>query len=134
MKTVHFFKHLLAGLVIIAALGLIVMWLWNALIPGIFGWASINYWQAIGLLALSRILWGGRGWHKRHAFRRHGCENPVREKWMKMSPEDRKEFIQKFRNRRESMGEDWSRHSRFREWNDFFEGPDSTSFSEKGNE
>lgn len=36
--------------------GLIVMWLWNWLMPDIFGLPEINYWKAWGLLLLSCIL------------------------------------------------------------------------------
>src|SRR3954465_5721657 len=37
--------------------------LWNWLLPPLFGWRQITFWQAIGLLALSRILFGGLGMH-----------------------------------------------------------------------
>lgn len=42
-------------------MGYLVMWLWNAILPDVLGVRSINYWQAIGILALSRILFGGFG-------------------------------------------------------------------------
>jgi hypothetical protein len=35
------------------------MWLWNWLLPGLFGIAVIGYWQAFGLVILARILFGG---------------------------------------------------------------------------
>ena len=35
--------------------------LWNWLLPAIFGFPRITFWQALGLLALSRILFGGFG-------------------------------------------------------------------------
>lgn len=41
--------------------GYLVMWLWNNLIPDIFGLGEINYWQAIGLFILAKILCGGFG-------------------------------------------------------------------------
>jgi len=43
--------------------GLVVQWLWNWLLPDIFGLRQITFWQALGLLALCRILFGsfGRG-------------------------------------------------------------------------
>ena len=72
-----------------------VMLLWNALIPNIFGLGIISFWQALGLLVLSRLLFGGFG---------HGCgrgfggmqhKNAMREKWMSMTPEQQKEFISK---------------------------------------
>ena len=48
------------ALVLLAAAGFsaIMMFLWNALLPDIFGMASINFWQACGLLVLARILFG----------------------------------------------------------------------------
>jgi hypothetical protein len=41
--------------------GLVVQWLWNWLLPDIFGLPQITFWQALGLLALCRILFGGFG-------------------------------------------------------------------------
>ena len=51
--------------------GFIVMHLWNWLLPELFGWPQIGFWQALGLLALCRILFGG-GFHgsRRSYFRR----------------------------------------------------------------
>ncbi len=71
-----------------------LMLLWNWLMPTIFGVAAINFWQALGLLMLSRLLFGGMGrmGHK-HGHRHHG--NMMREKWMKMTPEQRAEFVKK---------------------------------------
>lgn len=41
--------------------GFIIMWLWNWLMPEIFGLTTITYWQAIGLFILSKIIFGGFG-------------------------------------------------------------------------
>jgi hypothetical protein len=63
--------------------------------PPIFGLSAINLWQALGLLLLSRILFGGM-------IGRHGCRcshynHRIRKKFMRMSNEERREFIkQKF--------------------------------------
>lgn len=50
----------LTGLFFLAILVVIfcypTMWLWNWLMPDIFGLKTINEWQALGLLALSSIL------------------------------------------------------------------------------
>ena len=43
----------------VALFGLIVQHLWNWLIPAIVGWHAIDFWQAIGILLLSKILFGG---------------------------------------------------------------------------
>lgn len=49
--------------------GYITMMLWNWLLPEIFGLRAINFWQALGLLLLSKILFGGfkgKGWGSSH--------------------------------------------------------------------
>jgi hypothetical protein len=94
MKTVHILGHVLFGLVVAAGFIAAVMLLWNWLMPEIFGWMVINFWQALGLLALARILFGGLGykhWLKKH----HRHSNFIHEKWMKMTDEERKEFMKK---------------------------------------
>ena len=76
--------------------GELVMHLWNWLLPALFGWRQITFWQAVGLLALCRILFGGvgaRGSHRPH-FRRR-----MRERWEKMTPEEREKFRESFRGR-----------------------------------
>jgi len=49
------------GIGLLALLGLVVMLLWNWLMPDIFGLKTLNYWQAWGLLILSTILFKGLG-------------------------------------------------------------------------
>ena len=85
-------------LAVAAGLSAVVMLLWNWLMPVLFELGVINFWQALGLLALSRMLFGGFG--SGHGFKRHKHHvgHHIREKWMKMTPEQRKEFV---KNRRE---------------------------------
>jgi hypothetical protein len=85
---VRFFGKALLALVAIAVLGWIVMALWNWVIPAVFvDGRAIDYLHALGLLVLSRILFGGfrgrGGWHGRGAWRR----------WERMSPEERENFL-----------------------------------------
>src|SRR5580698_2596078 len=56
-----FFVGPLAIALFIAIGGEVVMQLWNWLGPALFGWRQINFWQALGLLVLCRILFGGWG-------------------------------------------------------------------------
>ena len=89
-------------LVIAAAFSAIVMLLWNWLMPAIFGLTAINFWQALGLFALTRILFSSfRVFEKArmmHTRMHHdACGNPIHKKWMTMSAEQRKEFIEKRR-------------------------------------
>jgi hypothetical protein len=93
MRALHFIWHLTLGLTIIAGIGAIVMLLWNGLMPGIFGLTGINFWQALGLFALSRVLFGGFGGGRIFDAHRRFHKNHIREKWIKMTPEERKEFI-----------------------------------------
>jgi len=90
----HGFRRLwiIAPLAILAMVGFIflVMFLWNWLVPALFTGPTINFWQALGLLILSRILFGswqggqrepGRHWRAR-----------VIERWEQMTPEEREKF------------------------------------------
>ena len=92
MKTTHF-GFILMLLLAISGFSAIVMLLWNAILPSIFGIATINYWQALGLLVLSRILFGGIGSGIIGHIHRH--HNPIHDKWRKMTPDQRREFIAK---------------------------------------
>jgi hypothetical protein len=106
----------------LAVYGLGVMLLWNALLPGIFGLPALNYLQAAGLLLLSRILFGGFGpgrfmthvsQGRDERLLRHG--NPLREKWMNMTEEERKAFIAKEKDFMYF-------HRGFSRFHDFFDG------------
>jgi len=80
--------------------GELVMHLWNWLLPSLFGWRQITFWQAFGLLALCRILFGGWGGHHgpRSNMRRR-IDQRMDERWEKMSPEEREKYRQSWRSR-----------------------------------
>lgn len=65
--------------------GFVVAWLWNALMPGIFGLGKIGYWQAVGLLILAKIFFGGTSQHgpkshiDKHHHRQTVCSDASRE-------------------------------------------------------
>ena len=63
-------RFILFAIVAALALGFIVMHLWNWLMPPVFGLRIIGFWQALGLLLLSKILFGGFPWRTlgRHAL------------------------------------------------------------------
>jgi hypothetical protein len=87
---------LLGILLFIAIGGGVVMQLWNWLLPSLFGWRQITFWQAIGLLALCRILFGGLG---RHGSGRSHLRRRMRERWEHMTPEERERFGQRMGER-----------------------------------
>ncbi len=73
----------------VALLGLIVMSLWNAVLPAVTGFHAISFMQALALLVLSRILFGGlRGrWYGGRHWRAR-----MQERWQQMTPEERERF------------------------------------------
>ena len=73
--------------------GTIVQLLWNWLTPAIFGWHTITFWQAFGLLLLARILFGGLGMHGGAGS---NMRRRMRERWEHMSPEERERSRQAF--------------------------------------
>ena len=91
-------KLMMFLLFIIAAIAFsaVVMLLWNAILPEVIGVKSISFLQAVGILLLSKILFGG--------FRGGGAAR--RQKWMTMqqkmtamTPEEREKFKSEWRNR-----------------------------------
>ena len=65
--------------------GTLVRLLWNWLLPPLFGFPELTFWQALGMLALCRILFGGLG--------RLGNDQS------KHTPEERERFRQGMRRR-----------------------------------
>ncbi len=84
---VHGLKVLLVVLAAATALSFIVMGLWNWLVPPIIGWKAIDFWQALGLLVLSRILFGFRGGFGGHW--RGRWRERMGQRWAQMTPEER---------------------------------------------
>ncbi len=57
--------------IIIAFVTVVMMLLWNWLIPAIFNGPAITFWQALGLLLLSKILFTGFGRNFDHHHPHH---------------------------------------------------------------
>jgi hypothetical protein len=97
----------LAGMALFIFLGgEVVKLLWNWLLPSLFGWRALTFWEALGLLALCRILFGGFGFrggsHSRSSMRRRMADrmaDRVAERWEEMTPEERERFRQRVRER-----------------------------------
>lgn len=93
---------MIAMLVVVIAFGFIMatMYLWNWLIPSLFSGPVINFWQTAGLLALSKILFGGFGkGHCRHRSSPGPWKFYWKEKWGNMSEEERERLKQKMRDK-----------------------------------
>jgi hypothetical protein len=76
-------------LIVVAGFGNAVLHLWNWLMPSIFGLPVLTFWQAVGLLGLSWILFGGwRGFPGRSRPWGRG----MRDRWEQMTPAQREDF------------------------------------------
>jgi chromate transport protein ChrA len=96
-RIVRGLKIALIAVIAVAVFSFVVMSLWNWLTPALFGWHHITFWQALGLLLLSKILFGGfRGRPGMHWRRR------MFERWEQMTPEEREKF-------RQGLHEGWGR-------------------------
>ena len=94
-------KFALFAVLFVALFGTVVMRLWNWLAPALFGGHLITFWQAVGILILSKILFGGfrgrPGWHP--YWRRR-----MMERWDQMTPEEREKFRQGMRGQCGTFG------------------------------
>jgi len=73
--------------IVLGAAAYVVMSLWNLVLPAVAGLHAITFVQALGLLVLSRLLFGG--------FRRHGAwhwRQRMRARWEHMTPEQREQL------------------------------------------
>lgn len=80
-------KFVIFVLLAATVLSFLVMALWNWLMPALFGLHTLSFWQALGLLILSKILF--RGWAP--AFGLH-WRHRMRDRWEQMTPEEREKF------------------------------------------
>jgi hypothetical protein len=93
-------KMVLFGVIATALLGLVVMFLWNALVPELFKGPMLTFWQAIGLLLLSHLLLRGWGpWRRGNGWRRERWRRRFEEKLAAMTPEEREKFKEEWRRR-----------------------------------
>ena len=87
---------ILGMLALVALGGEIVLQLWNWLLPPLFGLRQITFWQALGILVLCRILFGGLGGPGSY---RRGFRRRMAERWEQMTPAERERFRQGMRGR-----------------------------------
>ncbi len=94
-------KFLLIAVIAVPLVGAITMLLWNWLMPAIFGLHAIDFLQALGLLLLSKLLFGG--FHGGHGRRCGGSrwDRHMMHHWESMTPEERQKMIDKLRTHRE---------------------------------
>ena len=93
-------KFMFFALLFVTVFSFIVMRLWNWLTPPLFGWHVITFWQALGILILSKILFGGfRGGFRGGPLRGWYWRRRMMERWDQMTPEEREKFRETMRGR-----------------------------------
>ena len=88
-------------------LGFVVMGLWNTILPAVIGVKVITFTQALGILLLSKILFGG--FHGGFRGRREQWRMKMQEKMGNMTPEEKEKFKSEWKNR---CGGRWTIHGR----------------------
>jgi hypothetical protein len=92
-------KFLFLFALAIPLVGAVTMLLWNALMPAIFHLPEINLLQALGILLLSKLLFGGFHGGGRRRCGRGPWDRRMLERWEGMTPEERQKFISQMRER-----------------------------------
>jgi hypothetical protein len=77
--------------------GWIVMLLWNAILVPVLQVGALSFWQATGLLVLTRILFGSMG--GRGCKGRGGSSAGFKQKWMHMSDDEKIKFREEWKRR-----------------------------------
>lgn len=69
----------------------VVMWLWNWLMPTIFGLTTLTFWQTAGIIILSKLLLGGCnfGDHKKKSSKKHKDDNACKTEFNKWKHYDK---------------------------------------------
>ena len=83
--------------------GGVVMLLWNGILPAVLGVKTITFCQALGILVLSKILFGGFKGGCHHKFHKHAHD--WHGNWRHLSPEEKEKMKAEWKDRYESTCE-----------------------------
>jgi len=114
-KVIKIVGVVILGIITVAVLaivfGVFVKWLWNALMPAVFGLPEIGYWQAVGLVVLTHIFFGSD--HAPHRYERSG-----RTRKKKVAPAGETEKISFQKEMEQDYAEFWREEGRdaFKSW------------------
>lgn len=98
-RRIRFFIPLVM-LMALSGLSYAVFWLWNTVLVAVVSVRPVTFWQAVGLLALSRILFGSFKFGPASGrFRGGEGTQPWRSKWRQMTDEDRVKFRSEWKRR-----------------------------------
>jgi hypothetical protein len=94
-------KFVVFGVLMVVLLGSVTQFLWNFIMPEIFGLPVINFWQGLAMFVLAKLIFGfgGGGRNKWRHYRGHQWRREWAEKYSKLSPEERERFKQKLKDK-----------------------------------
>ena len=90
------------GATIVALFGYVTMLLWNNVLAEVTPIKPINFWQSLGLLLLSKILFGG--FNKGFANKGNRWSSELKAKWHIMSEAEKEQFKQQWRSKCNTFG------------------------------
>ncbi|MFI3264373.1 MAG: hypothetical protein SNG38_03755 [Rikenellaceae bacterium] len=89
----RFTFKIVVPIILFGLMGLAVMLLWNAIVPAVIGWNIVNYWQALGLIILSRLFLGKIGGMNCRSRKEFDSNSEIRNKLEGMSRKEKREYI-----------------------------------------
>jgi hypothetical protein len=102
-RGVKFLAFVALGVLAIFLIGFVTMSLWNWLVPVLFNGPIITFWQALGLLLLSKLLFWGFGgkkqWHSHGPQAEDHWKNKFYNKFSSMTPEERSALKEKMKEK-----------------------------------
>lgn len=95
LHPLKFVVYIFFFIAFLLAIGWLVMFLWNSILPEVTSVKRLTYWQAVGLLLLSKILFG--------SFRKPAPWSKKKEHWRKrwnnMSDAERQDIKDRWKKR-----------------------------------
>ena len=82
----------------VLAVGTVIMFLWNWLVPPLFNGPEIGFWQALGLFILAKLIFGFGGGRCRKGGP-YAWKHRYYEKLASMTPEERERFKEKMKEK-----------------------------------
>jgi hypothetical protein len=100
-KCFYYGKFAVLGVAGMILFTFVVMWLWNWLVPELFNGPVVTYWQTLGLLILSKILFSGigKGHSSKHSGHNHDYPSKYKDKW-------KRKFEEKMNGKVEGPGDE----------------------------
>ncbi|MEW2920852.1 hypothetical protein AB1A65_05235 [Muricauda sp. ANG21] len=116
-KVVKIIAMVIFGIAVFLLANYVLMWLWNWLMPDLFGLSTITYWQALGIFVIAKLLFGfggggsgknsGKSRHKKKFKTVHRCSTMRRDFeewkhydqfWKEEGEEAYKNYVERIKN------------------------------------